>query len=165
MSAIVNRRDIDFLLYEMLGLDSMLETPRYAGYDRASIEAVLDMAQQIAEEKFLPHAATVDAREPQIVDGRVDMIAEVGEALRAYAGAGLFGRGPLARATVRGDRRSGSAKRMSNAMTAAPSSVSLSTRAAMRSLGHGHWPNCRNEASSMSTTRTGIASKLRGTSR
>ena len=93
MSAIVNRRDIDFLLYEMLGLDSMLETPRYAGYDRASIEAVLDMAQQIAEEKFLPHAATVDAREPQIVDGRVDMIAEVGEALRAYAGAGLFGAG------------------------------------------------------------------------
>ena len=93
MSAIVNRRDIDFLLYEMLGLDSMLETPRYAGYDRASIEAVLDMAQQIAEEKFLPHAATVDAREPQIVDGRVDMIAEVGEALRAYAGAGLFGPG------------------------------------------------------------------------
>ncbi|KRB86396.1 acyl-CoA dehydrogenase [Sphingomonas sp. Root710] len=93
MSAIVNRRDIDFILYELLGLDSMLETPRYAGYDRASIEAVLDMAQQIAEEKFLPHAATVDASEPQIVEGRVEMIAEVGEALRAYADAGLFGAG------------------------------------------------------------------------
>ena len=44
------------------------------------------------------------------------------------------------------------------------SSISFSTKAAMRSLGHGHCPNCCNEASSMSTTRTGIGWKLRGAS-
>ena len=37
MSMIVNRRDIDFMFYEALGLDQMLQSERYADYDRDSL--------------------------------------------------------------------------------------------------------------------------------
>ncbi|MDB5706033.1 MAG: acyl-CoA dehydrogenase domain protein, partial [Sphingomonas bacterium] len=63
---------------------------RYGIHDRASIDAVLDVAEAIAEEKYLPCAASLDAGEPRLVNGRVDIIPEVGEALAAYRDAGFF---------------------------------------------------------------------------
>ncbi|MBX2847410.1 MAG: acyl-CoA dehydrogenase [Acidiferrobacterales bacterium] len=90
MSTIVNRRDLDFILYETLGLDSLLEQPRFADYDKEDIDAILDLSQSIAETKFQPFAAKLDANEPRFVDGKVELIAEVKEALMAYKEAGLF---------------------------------------------------------------------------
>jgi len=43
MSMIVNRRDLDFVLYETLGLDKILESERYADYDRESLDAIMDL--------------------------------------------------------------------------------------------------------------------------
>lgn len=93
MSLIVNRRDIDFLLYELFDLEALLGTERYAAYDRPAIGQILDMAQGLAETKFLPFAAALDANEPKFVDGRVEIMPEVAEALRAYAEAGLSAAG------------------------------------------------------------------------
>ncbi len=90
MSPIVHRRDVDFMLYEMFGLDDLLATPRYQAHDRTTIAAILDVAQAIAEEKYLPCAALVDVNEPKFVDGKVEIIPEVAEALKAHAEAGLF---------------------------------------------------------------------------
>ena len=90
MSTIVNRRDLDFLLYETLGLDSLLQSPRFADYDRESIDAIFDLSQSIAEDVFQPFAAKLDANEPEFVNGKVDIIPEVREALDAYKDAGLF---------------------------------------------------------------------------
>ena len=93
MSMIVNRRDMDFLMYEMLNLEEVLNSERYADYDKETINAFLDTAQQIAEEKFLPSAAKLDANEP-IFDGeKVHIIPEVKEGLDAYKEAGLFAAG------------------------------------------------------------------------
>lgn len=52
MSMIVNRRDIDFYLYEMLDLEGLLKNDRYQEHDRDTVTAILDLAQQIAEEAF-----------------------------------------------------------------------------------------------------------------
>ncbi len=93
MSSIVNRRDLDFLLFECFGVDRLFSTERYAGLDRDTVTGVLDTAQAIAEEKYLPFAAALDANEPRFVDGKVEIMPEVGEALRAYAEAGLFAAG------------------------------------------------------------------------
>jgi len=93
MSMIVNRRDIDFLMYEMLDVDSLLNTDRYADYDRETITALFDSAQQIAEEKFLPSAAKLDANEPNFDGTKVHIIPEVKEGLDAYKDAGLFAAG------------------------------------------------------------------------
>ena len=87
---IVDRRDLDFVLFELLGVERLLERPRFAAYDRGAIRQMLDTAQQIAEAKFLPCAAEVDADEPAFVDGKVRMPAATGEALRAFAEAGFF---------------------------------------------------------------------------
>ncbi|HIG67819.1 MAG TPA: acyl-CoA dehydrogenase [Porticoccaceae bacterium] len=89
MSMIVNRRDLDFVLYEALGLDKILESERYADYDRESLDAMLDLCQIIAENQFLTCASKLDANEPQFVDGKVETISELKDAINAYQEAGL----------------------------------------------------------------------------
>lgn len=93
MSGIVNRRDLNFILFECLEMERLFETERYAAFDRAGIEAVLDTAQAIAEEQYLPFAAALDAQEPRFIEGRVEIMPEVGRALTAYAEAGFFAAG------------------------------------------------------------------------
>lgn len=90
MSMIVNRRDLDFLMYEVLELDKLLQTERYGDYDREAIDAILDLAQSLGEDVFQPFAAKLDANEPKFVDGGVESIPEVKQALAAYQDAGLF---------------------------------------------------------------------------
>ncbi|WP_202311445.1 acyl-CoA dehydrogenase [Mesorhizobium sp. L-8-10] len=90
MSMIVDRRELDFVLFELLDVAALLEHPRFAAYDRSAIGQMLDTAQKIAEDKFLPIAAEVDANEPKFVNGKVEMPGGTREALRAYAEAGFF---------------------------------------------------------------------------
>ena len=70
MSMIVNRRDVDFYLDEMFDLGSLLASDRYSEHDRASITAILDLCQSMAEEEFLPCAAEHDENEPVFKDGK-----------------------------------------------------------------------------------------------
>jgi len=93
VSVIVHRRDLDFLLHELLDLDRLFATARYDGLDRPMVTGLLDTAQAIAEQHYLPLAASLDANEPRFVDGRAEIMPEVGEALRAYADAGLIAAG------------------------------------------------------------------------
>ncbi|MFV0383119.1 acyl-CoA dehydrogenase [Paracoccus sp. (in: a-proteobacteria)] len=90
MSMIVDRRQLDFLLYDFLGLQQLLDTEYYSDWDRETVDKTLDTAQKIAETYFLPVAAQVDAEEPRFEDGRVIQPEGVGRALGAQAGAGLF---------------------------------------------------------------------------
>ena len=92
MSAIVNRRDLDFLLYECEQVDRFFRAAPYAHLDRETVDSMIDSARAIAEEFYLPVAARIDVQAPQFVaGGHVVMPAETGRALRAYADAGLFG--------------------------------------------------------------------------
>ena len=93
MSMIVNRRDLDFMLYEALDLDTLLKSERYADYDRESLDAMLSLCQSIAEDEFLPCAAKLDANEPQFIDGKVETIPELKQALAAFKEAGLSASG------------------------------------------------------------------------
>ncbi|MCX7172484.1 MAG: acyl-CoA dehydrogenase family protein, partial [Proteobacteria bacterium] len=69
MSDFVNRRDLDFLLYELLQADELCRHPRYADYDRPAFDAILDTAHAIATEHFAPLAARMDREEPSF-DGQ-----------------------------------------------------------------------------------------------
>jgi butyryl-CoA dehydrogenase len=89
----VDRADIAFQLFDALPTASLAALPRFADYDRAAIDGVLDTAEQIAMEHFLPHAADLDLNEPKFVDGKVVMNERVGAALAAYREAGFFGAG------------------------------------------------------------------------
>jgi alkylation response protein AidB-like acyl-CoA dehydrogenase len=90
MSSITDRRDLDFVLFELLQADRLFEHPRFAGYDRSLVAQILDTAQRIAEDDFLPIAAEMDTNEPRFVDGKVVMPAAARGALEALAEAGLF---------------------------------------------------------------------------
>ncbi|MGB1563922.1 MAG: acyl-CoA dehydrogenase [Sinimarinibacterium flocculans] len=86
----VNRRDLDFLLYELLDVESLCEHPLYAEHSRESFDAMLDAAARLAMEKFANHNARADAHEPHIVDGKVVLIPEVKQAIDAYIDQGFL---------------------------------------------------------------------------
>lgn len=90
MSMIVDRRELSFVLFELLGVERLQAHRRFAGYDRDAIQQVLDTAQHLAVNRFQPIAAEADANEPRFVDGRVLMPEGIGQALAAYAEAGFF---------------------------------------------------------------------------
>lgn len=88
-SPIADRRDLDFTLYEVLGADRLCAYPRFADHSRETFAAALDVAHQIALEKFLPHNRKSDLNEPHMIDGKVELIPEIGEAVAAYNEAGF----------------------------------------------------------------------------
>ncbi|HUN90986.1 MAG TPA: acyl-CoA dehydrogenase [Burkholderiaceae bacterium] len=86
---LVSRRDLAFLLYEVLEADALTRRPRFADHSRETFDAALDAAHAIARDKFAPHNRLADEEEPRIVDGRVRMRPEVRVAVRAFCDAGL----------------------------------------------------------------------------
>ena len=92
-SKILSRRDLDFLLYEWLNAESLTQRSRYADHSRETFDAVLDLCEQLATDKFATHNKKADQNEPQFDGERVSMIPEVGEALRAFSEAGLVSAG------------------------------------------------------------------------
>ena len=90
MSPLINRRDLDFLLYELLDAAALCRHERFAMHDRATFDQVVDAAHTLAVEQFLPHAAKADANEPHFDGTRVHMIPEVKEALHAYFDGGFL---------------------------------------------------------------------------
>ncbi|NEZ03115.1 acyl-CoA dehydrogenase [Wenzhouxiangella sp. XN201] len=88
--ALLDRRDLEFQLYEVLDTAGLCERERFREHDRDTFDAVIDSADRIAREKFAPHNAVADREEPRFVDGRVKMRPEVKEAINAYAEAGFI---------------------------------------------------------------------------
>ena len=96
-SKLLSRRDIDFLLYEWLDVESLNQRPRFQDHSRETFNAAIDTAEQIATDLFAPHNKKSDQEEPHAVPGphclEVKIIPEVKAALDAYVGAGLMAAG------------------------------------------------------------------------
>lgn len=93
MSLTINRRDLDFLLYEFLNIDRLCQYPRYAEYDRQTFDAMLDTAQTIADQHFAPLAARMDREEPTFDGRRVNILPEAKAALAPFLEAGFIAAG------------------------------------------------------------------------
>jgi butyryl-CoA dehydrogenase len=89
-SLILSRRDLDFLLHEWLDVESLTKRARFSEHSRETFDAVLDLAERIATDHFAPHNRKADENEPRMVDGKVEMIPEVGRALKVFTDAGLM---------------------------------------------------------------------------
>ena len=87
---LVARRDLEFLLYDWLDVQSLCARPRFRDYSRETFDAALDLAQRIATEKFAPHNRAADLDEPRFDGERVSLIPQIGEALKAFVDAGLM---------------------------------------------------------------------------
>ena len=92
-SLILARRDLDFLLYEWLRVETLTQYPRYADHSRETFDAVIDICVRLANEQMAPHNKKNDQQEPHFDGERVHMIPEVKTALTAIAEAGLFAGG------------------------------------------------------------------------
>ena len=92
-SKILSRRDIAFLLYEWLDVESLTRRPRYADHTRETFDAALSTCEKIATDLFEPHNKKSDQNEPHFDGERVTMIPEVGRALATFCDAGLMAAG------------------------------------------------------------------------
>jgi alkylation response protein AidB-like acyl-CoA dehydrogenase len=91
MSLLISPRDMDFVLYELLDAESFTQSDIYSDLDRDTFNAVIDIAKKLAEDKFEPFAAKLDANEPTFDGKVVHIIPEVKDALDAYVEAGFMG--------------------------------------------------------------------------
>src|SRR5262245_29524413 len=87
---LINLRDLQFVLYELLEVETLTSRPRYADHSRETFEAAIDTALQIATEKFATHNRKADEHEPQFDGERVSMIREVKAALEAFCQSGFM---------------------------------------------------------------------------
>ncbi|RRJ83802.1 acyl-CoA dehydrogenase [Aestuariirhabdus litorea] len=87
---LINDRDIDFLLYELLDTEQLLSRERYQEHSREVFNATLDTARTIATKYFANHNAKGDANEPRFDGERVHMIEETQAAWDAFAEAGFL---------------------------------------------------------------------------
>jgi alkylation response protein AidB-like acyl-CoA dehydrogenase len=93
LSLILNRRDIDFLLYEWLQVESLTSFARYRDHGRETFDAAIDLSAQLATEFFGNHNKKNDTNEPWFDGEQVHLIPEIKQALEAFAKAGLIAAG------------------------------------------------------------------------
>ena len=87
---LINRRDLDFQLLEVLQADRLTERARHADHSRETFAAAIDAAHAIAQDQFAPHNRAGDENEPTFDGTRVHMIPQVRAALDAYCAAGFL---------------------------------------------------------------------------
>lgn len=92
-SLLLSRRDLEFLLYEWLGVEALCTRERFADHNRETFDAAINTAEKIASEQFAPHNRKNDQHEPHFDGEQVRMIPEVAAALAAYSQAGLMAAG------------------------------------------------------------------------
>ena len=90
-SVLLARRDMDFLLFEWLGVDELTKHERFAEHSRETFEGLLDLCEQLAQHYFATHNKKGDANEPSFDGVKVTTIPEVKEAWDAFAQADLLG--------------------------------------------------------------------------
>ena len=80
MPQTINRRDLDFLIYEMLDAESLCEREYFSGQGRDIFDPMLDLAEDVAREHFQACAEAGDQHPAEVVNGKVRMIPEAGKA-------------------------------------------------------------------------------------
>jgi alkylation response protein AidB-like acyl-CoA dehydrogenase len=89
-STIMSARDLEFLLYEWLDVESLTSRKRYAEHSRETFDALLALCEQLATEHFAPHNRKADLEEPSFDGTTVHLIPEVKAAVDRFAQADLL---------------------------------------------------------------------------
>ena len=83
------RQEVEFLLFDWLKTDSLVQYPEFSGQDRSDWAAYLDLAGAVSWNEFHPCYKSADRDEPRLIDGRVHVQPDMKRALRTYLEAGL----------------------------------------------------------------------------
>ena len=93
MSNLLSRRDLDFLLFEWLDVETLTKRERFAEHSTDTFSALLDLCEELATKYFAPHNKKNDANEPSFDGEKVTLNPEVKEAVDAFAQADLLAAG------------------------------------------------------------------------
>jgi alkylation response protein AidB-like acyl-CoA dehydrogenase len=85
-----HRATTEFYLYDWLGVESLAARPRFAEHSRETFDAVLDLCERLAAEKFAPFNRLVDTEEPWFDGEQVHVPQAAHDAARAYADSGML---------------------------------------------------------------------------
>ena len=86
---VLDRADLDFLLFDWLQAADLAGQPRFAGQGPDDWRAFLDLGERLAQQVFLPANRPADRDEPRLEAGRVIVQPDLARAVRAYLDAGL----------------------------------------------------------------------------
>jgi len=89
MADVINRRDLDFMLYEVLGIERLCEREYFSDHGRDTFDPLIDTAHSIALDHFLACAEAGDADMARVVDGKVHIVPEAKAALDNFYEAGF----------------------------------------------------------------------------
>ena len=84
------RSTIDFLLYDWLQAEDLSRRSRFADHSRDTFDAVMDICERIAREKYAPFNRTVDTQEPLFDGEKVILPQCTYDAREAYADSGML---------------------------------------------------------------------------
>jgi alkylation response protein AidB-like acyl-CoA dehydrogenase len=90
---LIVRRDLEFLLYEWLRVESLFQRPAFAEHSRETVNAMLELAEECAAADFVPHYKQADEHEPYLDAEGVHVLPAIRAALSRYAELGFFSAG------------------------------------------------------------------------
>jgi alkylation response protein AidB-like acyl-CoA dehydrogenase len=85
-----HRATIDFMLNDWLGAEALCQRERHAEHNRETFEAVLDLAEKVANEQFAPYNRLTDVQEPEFDGTTVHLPKETPLAMKAFNDTGLL---------------------------------------------------------------------------
>ncbi|GHB69632.1 acyl-CoA dehydrogenase [Persicitalea jodogahamensis] len=88
-----DRRNLDFLLYEVHDAPELTKYLYFEAHDRETFDLVLDSVTQIADTLMHPHYRDVDRNPPELKDGKVTVHPQIKPFLKAVGEGGLIGAG------------------------------------------------------------------------
>ncbi|MBI9083154.1 MAG: acyl-CoA dehydrogenase [Desulfobacterales bacterium] len=84
----ISRRNLDFLLYEVLDAEQLTAFDYYGGHNRKLFDMVIDAAAKLAKDRLRPIFEEMDRQGPVMENGRVKVHPAVGGILREYGDGG-----------------------------------------------------------------------------
>ena len=84
-SSIVDRRDIDFVLYEQLGITALIASEKYSHFSKQEFDMVLDQAVKFAQNDLAPTNVDGDRIGAQWKEGKVSLPPSFHGPLQQYA--------------------------------------------------------------------------------
>jgi alkylation response protein AidB-like acyl-CoA dehydrogenase len=84
------RENIDYFLFQWLKTEQLKHRDRFSEHERETYDAVLDLCQKLATDKFEPFNRLVDIEEPHFDGVHVTLPKATYEATRAYAESGML---------------------------------------------------------------------------
>ncbi len=89
-TASYSRRNLDFMLYEVLDVLSLTKHPYFAVHDAGSFNMILDSAESIADKYLRPFFKETDKQLPELINGGVKVHKAVSNYYKAFCQSGLM---------------------------------------------------------------------------